>query len=252
MTHYPAEENSARKLLRLSVKLHYVTLKYTISFFLAMVILKYIALFSLSFSIHYWLQILVEIITGFIIFYFFAAGLHSAHYALMDKPVESMMANLKIIWEKKKIIYQTLVIYLLSVIAIFWLGKLIIVIVNRIAHNTTGEPTTAGIMIGAVLLIICAAMFYFSVPLAIIDKKPNHNFFYQSMLLSEKNKFGILLSYSILGATLLLLAPGMPHEYFLHVYHLDIVFDFIVLSVAGPIYFNLLLLLINDSKLLVK
>lgn len=252
MTHYPAEVMSARKLLRYALRMHYLSLKHTIFFLLMLVIIKYIALFFIHLTDRVWLQSIIEIIAIPFFLYFFAAGLLATHYAYTDQSLRFNGGYLKIIWKRQWDIYKTFFIYAVGFFVVYGIMLLVVFLTNRIAHTTDASSNYIILLIGAVLLVMYGAMLYFSVPLIIIDKKPNGNVFYRSILLSEKNKFGVILSLSILGATLLLLMPGMLHEYFLSAYHLNAVFDFLVLCVAAPIYFNFLLFLINDSKLSLK
>src|SRR3990167_515408 len=70
---------------------------------------------------------------------------------------------------------------------------------------------------------------------------------------TSENAAGFILLVRIIllftfAVTVLLLTPATISEYFFSVYHVDIIFDFIVLCVAVPLYINLLLFLIDNAK----
>lgn len=249
MNRYPTEEMSPRQLLRRSVRLHYLTLKYTILFFLIMVVIKYLALFVLNFIANSYLKILVEIVAAVMIFYCFSATLLTAHQAFIDKPLLSFKHALKRIWFHSREIYATCLIYAAGGIIIYELTILTVFVVAKFTHPINPSTHNIILAVGIILLVMYVSMLYFSVPLAILDQESIWKSFYRSVWLTEKNKVGIFISFSIVGILLLLLTPGMMHEYLLSVYHLDSLFDFVVLCVGAPIYINFLLFLIHDSKL---
>ncbi|OGT41209.1 MAG: hypothetical protein A3F13_08220 [Gammaproteobacteria bacterium RIFCSPHIGHO2_12_FULL_40_19] len=247
MNRYPDNELSFSDLLKRSIRLHYLTLKHTIFFILVITLIKYLSVLALALTpmpAHK----AVYIIAALIISYFFAAALVAAQRAFLDQS-GSMLNALKTIWHRILPIYGTLLIYVIGTIILYYLIDSVTFAVDKLLHEPSSSSLHGGsLILMTALMFMYIAMFYFAFPITIIDEKPVHKAFYDSTLMTEKNKFGVLILFLILCSTIVLLIPGAIHEYFLTLYHLDAVFDFIVLCVAGPIYINLLLLLINDSK----
>lgn len=247
MNRYPDNELTFSALFKRSMRLHYLTLKHTIFFILGITLLKYFSVLAIAITTGYAHQV-IYIIAALIILYLFSAALLSAQRAFLDKP-ESALNAVKTIWRRVLPIYVTLLIYVVGMVILYYLIEYAALAVDKLLH----EPQSSSLHGGSLILMTAVlftyiAMLYFAFPLVIIDEKSVGKAFYDSAVLTEKNKAGVLLLILILCATLVLLTPGAVHEYFLSLYHLDAVFDFVVLCVATPIYINLLLLLINDSK----
>lgn len=249
MNYYPTEEMSFKKLFRRSIRLHYVTLKQVIPYLLVITFVKYMSiLFETLFSDPVF-QIINYIICTLVIVYFFAVSLFAAHLAFSDQP-KSMTVVMKTIWHRMITIYITFFIYSVGIFAIYFFTTLIVENVTKLMHVQL-SPSSA-IFAADFLCMVFIALFYFCFPIAIIDSKPVKKAFYEAVLLGEKNKFGILISICVLVFVHMLMMPQMLHEHLLSVYHLDALFDFVVLCVAIPLYINLILLLINDSKVIIK
>lgn len=246
MNRYPETELDLSVLLKRSIRLHYLTLKHTIFFILAMTVVKYLSILLLALFPGHLVHIAVYVVAVLLIVYFFAAALLAAQRAFTDQPLSTLDA-VKSVWKRILPIYGTFLAYVIGAVVVYHLGNYLVIGVEKLLHESL-DVSGITLIISTAFLLVFVAMFYFSFPLSIIDEKPIHQAFYDSVLLTEKNKFGILVLFLILGATLILLIPGAMHEYFLTLYHLDAVFDFVVLCVATPIYINLLLLLINDAK----
>lgn len=250
MNRYPESELDFTDLLYRSVRLHYLTLKHTVFCILMITLVKYLSAISFVFVSSLYGRIVVYVIAGLIVSYLLAGTLLAAQRAFNDRP-ESIFDALKTIWHRLIPIYTTFLAYVVGSVAVYFLAKFAMIGLMKVLHESSALHD-ASLMLTTVLMLVYVAMFFFSFPLSIIDDKPIHKAFYESALLGERNKFGILVLFVIMGLTILLLVPGMIHEYFLSLYHLDAVFDFVVLCVAVPIYINLLLLLINDSKCQIK
>lgn len=248
MNRYPTEVVATRKLLRRAVRLHYLTLKHTIFFLLLITATKYAAVLLIDLVPNLYLDIVIEIIAAVFVVFFFSAALLSTHRSFIDKPFQSNKESLKIIWQEKQKIYATFFIYAIGVVAAYYVAQCIVLLGDKLLHATSPMEHPYVLMIGFVVFAMYVLMFYFSFPLSIIEKKSIPILFRDSVLLGEKNKFGVVFLCCMFAAVILLLTPGMIHEYLLSTYHLDALFDFIVLCVAAPIYFNFLLFMMSDAK----
>ena len=252
MNRYPTEEKSFRDLLKRAVRLHYLTLKHTIPCILAMTIIKYIPIFLGLFFTNTIIMLFFYFLATTGILYFFSVALYITNSAFLDKTL-SFKKGMQTIWKNKKIIFISFWTFVAGVFFLYYCANYGTFFFAKLSHDSSLSHMKGFVLF--ILLCILAtyiAMFYFSYSIVILDKKNIFPAFQESILLTEKNKLGVLFLFLILFMTLLLLTPGMIHEYLLSTYHLDMVFDFIALSVVVPIYINLLLFLIHDSKLQVQ
>lgn len=247
MNRYPKEEIGFKELVKRSLSLHYLTLKQVIVCVLVITIVKY---FSMMLSVLYPepMPLLINMIVSLIFYvYFFAAALLAAHRIFIDQPI-SISVALATVWRRGIRIFTTFFVYVFGLILVFYFAKLTGEGVLKLLHINPSLPNQGVIFYMAILCLLFLALFYFAFPITVINDKPVQQAFYDSVVLSEKNKFGILMSICILFIAYVLMTPKMVHAYLLAAYHLDVVFDFIVLCVAIPLYINAVLLLINDSK----
>jgi len=245
MNRYPNNEMSLGDIFNRSVRLHYLTLKHTILCIFFITIVKYISMILIQ-SVSTQYQYLIYVIAATAIVYFFSAALFATHRAFIDES-QSIRVTLKTIWHRAIQIYTTFAAYIIGIILVDYLSKLLVLGIDKIFHQAiTSNGVT--LIVTTILVMVYIATFYFAFPITVIDEKPAHKAFYISALLTEKTKFAVLISFMILSAVILLLTPGMINEYLLSTYHLDALFDFVVLCVAVPLYINLLLFIIHDAK----
>src|SRR3990167_1757618 len=248
MNRYPTNELSLRKIVKCSLRLHYLTLKHTIYCILGITLVKYTAVFLMMIFPDVVAQLSFFSIGTLVVIYFFSVALLTTHYAFIDK-TQSLTHVFKIVNQRLLPILTTFILYVGGIIFIFFASKLMTHALNQLYfHGSLSVTDGGGMLIVCILLMVYIALFFFSLPIAVIDKKSIKKSFYDSALLTEGNKVGVLILFFLLLTVLILLTTGTIHEYFLSMYHLDIVFDFVVLCVAIPLYINLLLLLIHDSK----
>ncbi len=247
MNRYLNNEITFSIMLKQAVRLHYLTLKHTIPFILAITIIKYAAVLLASLFSSDYVRDVIYIIAGLGIAYFFAAALLTTHRAFIDKST-TVFDIVSDIAKRIKPIFITLLVYVAGVIAIYYFMQLVLIGVDRLIVDRTSALHGGMAIISAMFCILYAAMFYFSFAIAVIDEKPFHKAFYNSALLSEKEKFSVMVLFIIFFAVIILLTPATISEYLLSSYHLGALFDFVVLCVAVPLYINLLLLTINDAK----
>src|SRR3990167_4416566 len=218
MNRYPNTQSSFSQLLKKSFRLHYLTLKHTILCILAIALVKYIAAYFNVLTHNVFIDFTVDIITMFVIVYFFACALSATHAAFTDQP-QSFINSAKSTWKNGINIFGTYVCYFIGFWIVLWCTRLISYAIGRIFH----EPTVLhglSLLLIAVLTIMYVAMFCFSYPLAVLEKKSIYQHFYDSIVLSEKQRFGIFILFVMLFALFFLLSPNSVQEYFLTNYHL--------------------------------
>lgn len=247
MNRYPNEVISLSRMFGKSVRLHYLTLKHSILFIFLITVIKFIATLAIQPTTNTYLEWLIIIIATFLIVYCFSAALYGVQAAFKDAP-QSIAQNIKFVWQERYRIYSAFWIYVLGAVVLYYVLSLLLLGIEHFFGHLTTIHTT-GLIITAALLIVYVSMLYFSYPLTLIDNASLPKALHDSAELTDKNKFSVLTSLVLLFAVILLVTPGMMYEYLLSIYHLNIVFDFIVFSVGIPLYINLLLLIIHDAKL---
>ena len=248
MNRYPTEPSG--DTFKQSVRLHYLSLKHTIFYFLMIAVVKNMGNYFESLISNRFVTVFILLIAFAVMAYFFAASLIATNEAFLDKP-KSIKAILTATWERILKIYSSIILYFAGIILTYYVVRLILIVIGKIVR----EPSAlhGGLfIIGVALVFVFVAMFYFAMPLCTIKNTELKTAFYNSLLLTEKVKFNVLVSFVILGALFLLISPAMLHESFLAAYHLTVFFDFVALCVLGPVYVNMILLSINDAELELK
>lgn len=248
MNRYPVVESTFTELLKKSFRLHYLTLKHCIFFILLITAVKYAAMMFTFFISNKIALAAIYFLAGLLMLYLFSAALLSTHEAFMDrsKTFSDVLAKIK---KNSVNIYITFFVYLAIVFFAYAIGVMMEFAVTKILHEFRTTTHGMAIIFSAVLLLMSIFMFLFSYPLAVIESKKVKNALYDSLVLSDKCKFGIIILFSILIAINMLISPASLQEYFLSTYHLGVLYDFLVLCVMLPLFINLLLLVINDAKL---
>ena len=248
MNRYPTAISSYTQLLKQSFRLHYLTLKHTIFFIILLIAVKY---FSVVLSLFITSRIILDsfyFIATLLAIYLASGALLAAHESFMDRSKSFVDIFSEV---KKNIvnIYATFFLYIAGSVAMWYVARFFNLAIEKILAHEFSAVHGFAFIISLTLIIIFAAMFFFSYPLSVIDSKQIHKTFYNSLVLSDKSKFGIFVLFFILMAIDVLISPTSLEEHFLSTYHLGMVFDFVVLSVMLPLFINLLLLTIHDAKL---
>ncbi|PIZ03707.1 MAG: hypothetical protein COY58_07685 [Gammaproteobacteria bacterium CG_4_10_14_0_8_um_filter_38_16] len=248
MNRYPDAQTTFAPLLRRSFRLHYLTLKHTIFFILAIAIIKTITSFLMVYMREPYLIDVIAIAGVLIALYFFSAALFSTHRAFTDKAV-SVMDALRTVWKNGLRIYSALLGYIVGAVATIILMRLLVSGIDRLLHQEIILHNFLILMMIAVSTLYIA-IFSLSFPLIVIDSNQSiFKVFHDSVVLSEKNKFGIALLFFLMGMIYTLVSPATLQEYFLTVYHLQGLYDFVVFCVFIPLFINILLMVVHDSKL---
>lgn len=248
MNRYPREEISLTDIIKKSFRLHYLTLKHIILFILIITLVKYTAMMSAFFISNEIAKTVVYFFAWIIVIYLFSAALFSSHETFMDrsKTFSDALAEIK---KNVSNIYGTFFGYIVVILCAYALAKLLMYAAYKILPHYLSPVHGVMLIITATIVLATTFMFFYSYPLAVIDSKKIKNAFYDSLLLSDKNKLGMFSLLAILIAVNMLISPESLQEYFLSTYHLGVLYDLVVLCVMIPLFINLLLLLINDAKL---
>lgn len=247
MNRYFTNETSLSALFKRSLRLHYLTLKHSIFCILMLTLIKYLSVIFHTFFNNSYALWIITIVSVLIASYFFAAALLATHRSFNDHP-QSIWNAMRTIKQQSVRIYTTFFTYIAGIVAVYYLCELFMMGIAHFVRPSSALHAGAFLFMLTFVLVFIAT-FYFSFPLSIIDEKPLKKAFFNSAVLTEKNKVGVLSQFFIIACVFVLMTPGAIHEYFLSVYYLDALFDFVVLCIAVPLYINLLLFIIQDSKL---
>lgn len=247
MYRYVDKELTFTPIIKRALRLHYVTLKHTIPFIICITVIKYLAVMLTSLIGNNVISDFLYVVTAFILAYFFSMALLAAHRAFIDKPLATMEA-VRTITRRLFPIFATFVCYVLGAMIVYTVADLAMRGVDHLVGDRTSTAYMTTVLIAFALMMVFVGMFYFSYPLTVISEKGWRKAFFDSAILSERVKFNVLILIMILAAAVLLLTPGSIGEYILSSYHLELVFDFVVLCVLMPLYINLMLLTIHAGK----
>ena len=245
MNCYPTGELGMGALLKRALRLHYLSLRYSILCILLITITKFIATSMPTVFSNGYIAFATYLLCTLLISFFFSAALLATHRAFIDQP-KPIKNAIQTIWVEKKRIYAILAAYAAGIVCLHYLTLGILFLEERLFPSIAVHGFT--LMLLTALLLTFVAMFFFAPFYVVIEKTSFGSVVRSSLILGEKNKFGIFLLFILLFVLTLLLAPKSMHEYYLSTYHLDVLYDFIALCVLLPIFINFTLLLINDSK----
>lgn len=246
MYRYSNEEMTFTGVLNHSMRLHYITLKCAILPILLITLVKFISALCSEFFLNPLAQLAIYSVAMILIVYLFLVALLATHYAFTDRS-QSILQSFKGIFARWLPILATMVAYFIGMYLLYQFMSVMLYVIDKYVHASS--PLHGAIfMITGAFLLVYIAMFSFCVPLCALGNKTILKSFRDSIILTEKNRFGVLMLFLLVGAIFLLISPASVHEYLLATYHLDVVFDFIVLCVGLPLLINWLLLIINDSK----
>ncbi len=246
MNYYPDQGMTFNEMVLRSIRLYYVTLKHIALSVLLLVLLKIVMVLAAPFFPEKIAEITAPIVATLVSVYLLSVSLLSAHQVFLDHP-EPLSTVFLTVFKQLKIIYSALILYLVGSVVVFYLVKFFLIAAERLI-NQPSPVHTGVLLIGFCFVLVYFAIFAFVIPLCLLDKMPLFSSFRESLFLTEKNKLSVLMLFVIGGMITFIVSPGALHEQWLHAYHLSWLFDLIALFVFTPLFVNLFLLIINDSK----
>ena len=245
MAFYPTTEVNFSKIVKLSLRHYFKTFCYS----LICIILLFLATRPnlLSFA-NLYSQLTVKYVFIIAIFFFFSVALLAAHLAFKGVENQGYKSAFKKICKRVLNIAGTIIVYAVGILIILYATHYMRIGILHVDVNASQTIKGLLIMLELVFLGVFLCMFFFSYPVSVIHEKSIPKSFLYAALLSEKNKIGIFLLLFIITLPYSLMRNhGMDFQ-FVAQHHLSFVYDFVVLSFFVPVFINLLLLFINDSK----
>lgn len=244
---YPTEEVNLSKMFRLSFRQHFLAVKYL---FLPILLLLFAKPLFQSLdvaSLNPYLLLASKYFYFFIFILLFSPGLLSVHAALNNQH-QSYLASARIIMKNFFNIFGAIFCYFLGFVLIALAMHFLMKGIRFFDPNAPHEIKLFLLLVEFSGTLIFLCMFFFSYALSIIDQTNILKSFRNSMMLSEKNKFGIFVLLFIISMLYSLIKGGADQIDFIQAHHLILAYDFFALIVFVPLFANLLLLLVNDSK----
>lgn len=245
MSLYPEKELELKGLLKLSFLQHWATLKYAFICIIFMTLIKYAGIVAQHVFLNHDAVVAVDAVFFLLMGFFFSTAIFAAHRSFTATlPVNDA---LKAIWRQLPRIIGTLCAYILGIFILYYAMHYLVIAIHHFDHHKDPMAQNIARVLGFVIIMVFVCMFFFSYPLSVIDEKSIQDNFYNSAMLSEKNKMGIFILFFIISTTFSVLLASVRIEW-LAIYHLNIIYDFLALCIFLPFFINFLLLLINDSK----
>ncbi|OGT33915.1 MAG: hypothetical protein A3C44_02660 [Gammaproteobacteria bacterium RIFCSPHIGHO2_02_FULL_39_13] len=248
MSYYPERALGFSNLTKIAFRFYLVTLKQAAPFIFLIVLVKQ---FCAAFEVVYKTglpNVITNTVTVAIIIFLLSAIILSAHRAFS----ETVGSFLKIFVDTVKNtprIFITTVFFIVGCIGFYGLIEL----AHKGLHQLFPAPSAIhGVMlfILTIISLVYVFMFILSVPLVVIQQCGIFKSFLRSALLSEKNITGVIVLFFFSLLLISFISKGLVlREYFVPIYYLDVVYDFVVLCIGIPLLTNILLLVLHDSEL---
>jgi len=245
---YPTVRTTFSQMFYRAVRWHYLTLKNIFPYVILFVIAKNLYFSVLALDLAVTLDFIVYLVGTLLLTFLFSAALLMTDQAFKGQPL-SLGVGLVVALRRLPQIYIVLFLYIIGIFITKYFAKFLMIAVGKLIDDPSAVH---GAMLFLTLAFVAAfiAMFSFAIPLSVIEKKTIVRSFYESMFVSDKNKYGLFVLFFIGFWTSALLSPViLLHKIaFVANYHLGALVDFLVICLVGPFILNLLLLIINDGK----
>ena len=197
---------------------------------------------------HIW-HIVVVVVIALIEIYLWSAALYSANTILKGEP-EKLSAVCKTIYNKSSSIYAGIFALVLVLCLIFFVGYLISnVVILLLAKKAIVRGLSYLIFIGLPAMF-ALVLFFFTVPLLILEKMNVWPAFRESVrLVWYRYWLHAFIPYAAIVISMLIMSPATKHGAWLLSYHLNFIFDVIILALIAPLIINFTLLSLNDLRL---
>src|SRR3990167_827195 len=211
MNCYPTGELGLGQLLKRSLRMHYLSLKYSIFCILLITFVKYLATSLPLIVSNPYVEWSLYLVSGLAISFLFSAALLATHRAFIDDP-KPIGNAIRTIWARKLPIYAVLAAYFAGIFLLHYVVVAVIAIEDHFLASIAIHGFT--LMMLTAIMLTFIAMFFFAPSFVVIEEGTFSKVARSSLILGEKNKFGILVLFIFLFAIVLLLAPNSMHEYY--------------------------------------
>lgn len=249
MNYYPKKSVTLNNVLELSFQHYFPALKATALLMLLSALLKNLwVLFAGLIANHYVYLGLLSVVILLQV-YLISLALFCAHQALSDDDYRVLECQ-KMLFSRLSSVFKTFFAFVLGACLLeflaFFMGR------GMILHlgESSNFVKLAALFVMGIPLSVYFTMFYFVVPLAVIDRLSWGQAFMRNIdLLGRYQWLRALLPYSVIILLLYGLSPDTWHGYWLRVHHLATLADALVIILLFPLIANLTLFLLNDLKL---
>ncbi len=194
------------------------------------------------------LHILIEVFLYFFILFLLLLSLYRTHMIWLNQTV-TLKEEISHVLKHLLQIISVIILIALALTLLIVLFKWLFFSLLHLNPTITALLTMIGVGLPIILLFLFT---FFTVPLLLTQRLSIGQAFRKSALLTSANWFFVFILYAILVFLITFLLPTSKHALWLANHHLTVISDWVVLSIALPIFFSLLLLLMNDLNLRVK
>ena len=246
---YPLTQSTFSALFMRSLKSHLLTLKNSFIYLVLFVALKQLYFFAIAMPLGTASLVMLNILCALLTLFFFSAALLAIDHAFKGQPISFGRAFVIALNRTPKV-YLATILFLLGSYITFYFGRFLIIAVGKLIQDQSAVHS-AMLLVSLIMVAVFVAMFCLALPLSAIEKKPLWPTFFESLYLSDKLKFGIFMLFFIGYWLSIFMSPVLffHASAFVKQYDLGWAVDLLLIFIVGPIFLNLLLLLINDGKI---
>lgn len=218
-------------------------------FILILAIVKNIPLYLGGLPQAKWLRYPLEILLAAVIGYVIFVSIYVTNKILLGKTISFSQAIIES-WQQVLKSYVALIIYIAIFMILYLLVHLILFGLHPTGHRALIYKGLISLFILSIPFLLFAVVTFFTIPLIMTDDIGVFGAFKRSAELIGKKYWLIAFGlYIFLMAIFVIVDPYTRHGHFFASYHANIFFDLIVFCVTLPIFYNMLILLMNDLKL---
>lgn len=195
-----------------------------------------------------WLRYLIEIMITIVIGYFVFVGLYMTNKVINHQSF-SFIDALKQSWPLVIQAYLASIIYIIMFVILYFLAHFILHLIRPTGLNAPLYRGLVYFFVTSLPFLLFIVFSFFTIPLIIIDEVGVLAAFITSFrLIGSKNWLNSFGLYVIFVLIFLIVDPYTRHGEFLARYHLNALFDFIILSIALPLFYSMIVFTLNDLK----
>lgn len=245
----PSTPTTFGQLFSISLRKYLPVLHKIILMILIMTVVKDAYLYLGGMPSNRILNYIIEIIIAVVVAYFVFASLYMTNCVLNQKKItfrEAMVA----VWTRALKAYLAVIIYIAIFIILLFIAYLLLHIIHSTSKREMLYQALIMLFIVGLPFLIFIIFSFFAIPLIIVDNVSVYVGFRQSIkLLGKQHWIKPFVLYLILVILSIIVDPSTRHGHFIAKYDANALFDFIVFCIVLPVYYSLLVLLINDLKL---
>lgn len=246
---YPSKPLTYFRILLKSLRHHPIVLKQTILLIAVMVIVKDLFIYLGGLPSNIYLRWLFMVLISVVLIYLWSVMLYLTS-ELFSARVISLQSAIQRVNKRLLQIYGCCLTYVIGAALLVAFANFLLLIAKRYdADIPLVMESLWVVVLGGIPTLVYLISCLFALPIVIMEDVGVFAAFNQSRRLVKRRWFGVFGVYMIFLITMLLTSPNTIHAHLLRHYHIEVLFDFVVLCVMLPIFTNAVLFMLNDLRL---